>query len=447
MLFLTPSARKTTFCCPPSSLLLALVYGGGEMLRRVNLLPPTPLPAKARQAGRLQRVKLLPPTPRLRRVKLLLLLLLPLTAAAQGIQFEQGTFAEILAKAKSEGKQVFLDAFTSWCGPCKVMSKEVFPDSSVGTFFNKNFLNIKFDMERGEGVDISSRYGVWVYPTLLFLDGSGEVQHRSAGYHNPQELIALGNAALDPTRNLAALEKQYASGNRRREFLLKYLEAKTAAYDPDAGQLANDFLKTEADLGTPENMDLLMRHIDDPYSKGFQFLLKNRPVFEEKFGKREVKTKIESVFEGYLQSHPELQLGEVQRLYGTVYPEGGEVLASRYRLDYHRQHNDQANFASAAIDHYTRYPSDDPDELNEMASIFAEEMSEPAQLQIALGWAKKAVSLQESSYYQYTLAKVWAKMGKKKAAKKAAKRSLELAKAEGEDTVLVEEFLEGLKKK
>ncbi|MFN0176249.1 MAG: thioredoxin family protein [Saprospiraceae bacterium] len=375
------------------------------------------------------------------------LLLLPHTLPAQGIHFEHGTFAETLAKAKSQGKQVFLDAFTSWCGPCKVMSKEVFPDSSAGAFFNKNFVSIKFDMERGEGVDISSRYNIWVYPTLLFLDGSGEVQHRSAGYHNPQELIALGTTALDTSRNLAALEKKYASGNRRREFLLKYLEAKTASYDPDAGSLANDFLKTEADLGTPENMDLLMRHIDDPYSAGFQFLLKNRPIFEEKFGNREVKVKIETVFEGYLQSHPGLQLGEVQRLYGTVYPEGGEVLASRYRLDYYRQRSDQENFARSAIDHYSRYPSDDPDELNEMASIFAEELREPDYLRIALGWVKKAISLQETSYTQYTLAKVWAKMGKKKAARKAAKRSLELAKAEGEDTMLVEEFLEGLKKK
>ncbi|MBC7774669.1 MAG: thioredoxin family protein [Phycisphaerae bacterium] len=374
-----------------------------------------------------------------------LLLLLPSAAPAQGIQFEHTTWSETLTKAKSEGKLVFLDAVTTWCGPCKMMSKEVFPDTAVGTFFNAHFVNIKLDMEHGEGIEISSRYQIWVYPTLLFVDSTGEVQHRSAGFHNPQELIALGNTALDPTRNLAALEHQYASGNRRREFLLKYLEAKTLAFDPDAGQIANDFLKTEDNLGTPENMDLLMRHIDDPYSEGFQFLLKNRPVFEEKYGKREVKAKIESVFEDYLQSHPELQLGEVQRLYGTVYPEGGEAMASRYRLEYYYQKNDRENFARTAIEHYTRYPSDDPDELNEMAAIFAEEVSDPARLQTALDWVEKAISIQETSYYQYTLAKVWLKIGKKKAARKAAVRSLKLAEIEGEDTMLVEELLDSLK--
>lgn len=373
--------------------------------------------------------------------------LLPFCLPAQGIQFEHSSWAEILDKARTQGKPIFLDAFTSWCGPCKKMSEEVFRDSSVGAFFNAKFVNVKLDMERGEGIDISSKYRIWVYPSLLFIDSTGALLHRSAGYQKAEELLGLANTALDPTKNLAALERQYASGNRHRSFVLQYLEAKGAAYDPDAGQLANDFLKTETDLSTPENMNLLMRHIDDPYSAGFQFLLKNQPAFEERFGKRDVKVKIEVVFEEYLQRHPDLQLGEVQRLYGTIYPAGGEILASRYRLDYYRQKEDSENFAHSAIDHYARYPSEDPDELNEMASIFAEERSDPAQLQIALNWVQKAISLQETSYYQYTLAKVWAKMGKKKAARKAAIRSIELAKLEGEDPSFLEEFLTELKQR
>ncbi len=402
------------------------------------LLPPAPCPLP------------LPPAPAPCPCLLLLLLLLPLLLtsplSAQGIQFEQSTLAETLAKAQKEGKTVFVDAMTSWCGPCKKMATEVFTDDVVGDFFNAYFVNIKLDMEKGEGIDVSNRYKIWVYPTLLFLDSTGKVLHRSAGYYAPEALIALARTALDPFHNLAALEAKYASGNRSREFLLKYLDAKTLAYDPDAGRIANDFLQTEENLRTSENMDLLMHHVNDPYSKGFRFLLKNRTLFEDEYGKREVKAKIETVFESYLQCHPGLQLGEVQRLYGTVYPEGGEELASRYRLDYYRQKGDTDNFAQTAIDHYNRYPSTDPDELNEMAAIFAEEIAKPAQLKIALSWVQKAISLQELSYYQYTLAKVWAKMGKKKSAQKAAERSIELAKIEGEDPLLAEELLAGLKK-
>lgn len=374
-------------------------------------------------------------------------LLQPVNSHAQGLSFEQTSLAEALVKAQKTNKLVFIDAFTTWCGPCKMMTKEVFTDSLVADFFEQNFVNVKLDMEKGEGIAVAERYQVWVYPSLLFLDYTGTVQHRSAAFHNPQDLLALAQTALDSTQNLAAMGKIYAAGNRHKTFLLQYLKAKSAAFDPDAGRLANEFLKTEEDLSSPENMELLMQHVDDPYSKSFQFLLKNSPLFEEKYDKRAVKVKIESVFEGYLERHPNLQLGEVQRLYATLYPEGGEELASRYRLDYYRQKDDSENFARTAVDHYTRFPSHDPDELNEMASIFSEEYQDADLLAMALAWADKAISLQETSYYYYTRAKVLARMGKKKLARSTAEQALQMAQSEGADATLISEFLEGLKRK
>ena len=58
-----------------------------------------------------------------------------------GIKFEQGNWANTLAKAKAENKIVFVDAYTTWCGPCKKMDAETFPDKMVGDFYNKNFIN------------------------------------------------------------------------------------------------------------------------------------------------------------------------------------------------------------------------------------------------------------------------------------------------------------------
>src|SRR5262245_56376781 len=110
---------------------------------------------------------------------LLLLFFLPCILPAQGIQFEHGSWQEAVAKAKAEGKFIFLDAYTTWCGPCKTMVAKTFPDSAVGRFFNTHFVNVKMDMERGDGVELSTRYKVWIYPTLLFLDAEGMIQHRS----------------------------------------------------------------------------------------------------------------------------------------------------------------------------------------------------------------------------------------------------------------------------
>ena len=81
---------------------------------------------------------------------------------AQGVNFQNLTYAEALEKAKAENKLVFMDCYTSWCGPCKMMTNEVFPQKEAGDYFNPLFVCVKFDMEKGEGVDVfdypSGRY-------------------------------------------------------------------------------------------------------------------------------------------------------------------------------------------------------------------------------------------------------------------------------------------------
>ncbi len=370
-------------------------------------------------------------------------LLASFSVSAQGIAFEHDlALADALKKAKAESKIVFMDAYTTWCGPCKMMAARVFPDSAVGALFNSKFVNLKMDMEKGEGPALALRYGVEYYPSLLFLNAEGALVHKAVGYHNAEDFIKLAKTALDPSANLLTLETRYRKGERNPGLLRSLTEIKGGAFDPAAGQLANDYLKTQRDLSTPANMDFIMRWVDDPFSDGFVFLQKNRASFEAKYSEKELKQKIDGLFEDYLQRHPNLQLGEVQRLYGTVYPEQGERLASNYRITYYRQREDMGNFAQAAADHYTRYPSNDADELNEIAFLFAQNVNDPAMLQKAVEWASKSVGIQESNYNQDTLARLYLKLGRKKQAAAAARRSIELAKTAGEDASQTEQLLQ-----
>jgi len=88
--------------------------------------------------------------------KVILFLLFPIMCVSQGIQFESGSWADVLKKAKSQNKLIFVDAFTTWCGPCKKMTQNIFPDKNVGDFYNKNFINAKFDMEAGDGISMAA---------------------------------------------------------------------------------------------------------------------------------------------------------------------------------------------------------------------------------------------------------------------------------------------------
>jgi thiol:disulfide interchange protein len=117
--------------------------------------------------------------------------------ATVGINFFHGTWAEALVKAKKENKLIFLDSYASWCGPCKMMARNTFTDAEVGTFFNKNFINVKMDMEKNaDGPRLSRKFGLTAYPSLYFINASETVSHQSLGYQKPNQLIEIGKTAL-----------------------------------------------------------------------------------------------------------------------------------------------------------------------------------------------------------------------------------------------------------
>ncbi|QJW91162.1 DUF255 domain-containing protein [Spirosoma taeanense] len=115
-------------------------------------------------------------------------------AAGEGIQFTDAAWKDILKKAKAEKKVIFLDAYASWCGPCKLLQKNVFTKKAVGDLYNSKFINVKMDMEKGEGPALSQVYPLEAYPTLLFIDGNGRVLKKVIGLQTPENLIAIGKS-------------------------------------------------------------------------------------------------------------------------------------------------------------------------------------------------------------------------------------------------------------
>ena len=114
-----------------------------------------------------------------------------------GIQFFEGSLSEALAKAEEENKLVFMDVYATWCGPCKALKQRTFPVKEVGDVFNTHFINVAMDGEKGEGPEIVKKYGVRAYPTLLFLNPSGEVVHQFKGFRPAAEFLAIANHVIE----------------------------------------------------------------------------------------------------------------------------------------------------------------------------------------------------------------------------------------------------------
>ncbi|MBK7311923.1 MAG: thioredoxin family protein [Sphingobacteriaceae bacterium] len=113
----------------------------------------------------------------------------------EGILFFTGTWQQALDKAKNENKVIFLDAFASWCGPCKMMKHKTFTDKGVADFYNKNFVNVAIDMEKGEGPALAEKYGVDSYPSLIYIKADGKAMGKVVGYHKAKDFLEIGEQA------------------------------------------------------------------------------------------------------------------------------------------------------------------------------------------------------------------------------------------------------------
>ncbi|MDP2388077.1 MAG: thioredoxin family protein [Bacteroidota bacterium] len=116
--------------------------------------------------------------------------------AEEGIEFFTGTWQQALEKAKKENKYIFLDAYASWCGPCKMMKHKTFTDKLVGDFYNKHFICVAMDMEKGEGPTLADKYSVEAYPTLIYFQPDGKLIGKATGFRKSKEFLEMGEQVV-----------------------------------------------------------------------------------------------------------------------------------------------------------------------------------------------------------------------------------------------------------
>lgn len=118
------------------------------------------------------------------------------TVNAKTILFEEGSWKDVLQKAAAAHKRVFVDAYASWCGPCKMLKSVTFRNRKAAAFFNLHFINASIDMEKGEGVSLAQQWQIEAYPTLIIFDEKGKPVLATMGFMTAKDLIKFGEEAL-----------------------------------------------------------------------------------------------------------------------------------------------------------------------------------------------------------------------------------------------------------
>ena len=216
--------------------------------------------------------------------------------AQDGVNFEHLSFREALDKAKSEQKYVFMDCYTSWCGPCKNMTQNVFPQKKAGDYFNPKFICVKYDMEKGEGPELGNRFEVRAYPTFLVLDAEGRLLHKVIGSYSVDEIIERIEESFDEEKAYGSLKAKYESGNREQVFMVKYLKMLIRYYDPAMEAVAAELINTLSDKEKVEEAYWFVfsnPKLTPEGSANEAWLLKNHKRFNKTVGKEKVEQELD----------------------------------------------------------------------------------------------------------------------------------------------------------
>jgi thioredoxin-related protein len=387
----------------------------------------------------------------MKKIIILLLITIPLFTQAQdkGIQFQQNaSWKEVKAKAKAEHKYIFMDCFTTWCGPCKFMSTTIFPLENVGTFMNDKFISVAVQLDTTkndnefvkswyqDGHNIAANYKVRAYPTYLVFDADGNVVHRFVGSSPAEDFIANAKKSLNPETQYYTLLNQYKNGKKDNEFLRKLSLACNDAYDlENARSTSNDYLATQKDLYTKDNLEFIQKLTRSSADKGFDIMLNHSARVDAVLGKGVSASIIQPIimredifkyFPNDAKTNPDWE--KINAGITKKYPSQAPEAIAKGKAIWYQFTGNWNNFQTAIVDFMKKYGSNaTPDELNSYAWTVFQNCPDMKCVEEALEWSKRSFENQKNPAFIDTYANILYKLGKRDEAVSWEKKALDLA--------------------
>ncbi|MFZ1676807.1 MAG: DUF255 domain-containing protein [Saprospiraceae bacterium] len=352
-------------------------------------------------------------------VSFIILCLASAASVAQGIEFFHGTWEEAIQKAKAEDKLIFVDAFTTWCGPCKNMAANTFPDPAVGELFNKNFISMKIDMEKEMGLEFRKKYDVTAYPSLFWIDYDGIQVLKSVGGRSPADLIKTAESVLEKYDKSTKYEAAYTAGDRSYQLVYDYVSALNKAKKPSV-KIANDYINDQKDLTTPENLKFILEAASQVDCHCFELLEKYKSQISKEISDDVVLEKIRTACANTVQRAIEFESPELVALATDAMkrniPSEAEMFHIKSDIQFALALHDMTNIQEMVNTYVKKFIKNDPASLNQLALDLNKYAPDQKMcLDLAITIAEKAAKDDDPKYIA-TYATLVNKSGDKQAA-------------------------------
>jgi thioredoxin-related protein len=398
----------------------------------------------------------------IKEIRLAVFLLLPLCSLAQekpaggkGVRFQDDlSWAAVKAKARAENKYIFVDGFTTWCGPCKYMKNSVFPQQESGDYFNSKFISVgvQLDTTKGDNAFVRSwykdahalmeDYHIRAFPTFLIFTPDGRVVHRMVGSSTTaKEFIARVSQSFDPEKQYYTQLKKYKEGQRDSSFLRRMAIMARDAYDmKNAEAIAKAYFATQKDLFNPGTLALLNDFTTSTKDEGFDVFYHHAAEVDKVLGQGTAEKKVrdilvrEYVYAKVLGKNAPVvpDWNAVAVPLAAKYPQEAAEVLSMGKVAYYQSKNDWNHFQVVVVDYMKKYGTEaNVQQLNSYAWTVFQHCPDMNCVTEALDWSKRSFKDNHEPAFMDTYANILYKMGKKEDAIAWEEKARDLSSGDG----------------
>lgn len=364
--------------------------------------------------------------------------------SAEEINFQKGSWDEVKAMAAKSGKYIFLDAYTDWCGWCKVLDKETFTDKAVIDFVNANFIPVKYEMETGIGKTLAMKYRVRGFPTQLFFSPEGKLVYTGVGFAKPEQFIQTLKNAVNP-------EKQVNYKGITDDLNPPFPDFYKSAFEKNGSpgkKLPTDsvvyaYLNQQTDLYSEVNWSVMSR-FRTTYEYN-DFFLENIRKYEELYGESEINNKLYSIIEEKLEKAIEFtnedMMIDALNLTKLYDPKGSKESIDYMESVYYEKTNNWGKYTKI-IDQRIENNKLQPESINESAWRIYQNADDKNAIKKAISWMKNIIEKETNWEWLDTYASLLYKNNELKQAKKYAQMAIDEGKKKNANVEETEKLLE-----